>query len=130
MCKIYFEMNDAEKVFHRIAHDLDWAETMMAEGFLMGHEEIQMDVEQFQELYDKAEECIAEALSCIYDLEKAVQEPDEAGGDNIPKGAEGETWTLQEVQSIVDLVRAGKPVQIAPYDPDVDDDPYIVRPCW
>lgn len=48
----------------------------------------------------------------------------------LTEEAEGKTWTLREVQSIVELVRAGKPVQIAPYDPDVDDDPYIVRPCW
>lgn len=50
--------------------------------------------------------------------------------DILTEKAEGKTWTLQEVQSIVDLVRAGKPVQIAPYDPDVDDDLYVVRACW
>lgn len=77
MYKIYFEMNDAEKIFHRIAHDLEWAETMMVEGFLMGHEEVRMDIEQFYELYSKAESCIAEALNCIYDLEKSVQGPEE-----------------------------------------------------
>lgn len=70
--KIYFDMNDAERVFHRIAHDLDWAVTLMAEGFLMGHEEIQMEEEAFYKLYEDAERHMAAALASIYKLEEAV----------------------------------------------------------
>lgn len=50
---------------------------------------------------------------------------------DVDQGKEKEeTWTFQEVQSIVNLVRAGKSVQIAPYDMDVDDDPYVYRQRW
>lgn len=41
-----------------------------------------------------------------------------------------ETRTLREVQSIVDAVRAGQQVQIAYYDPEEDDDPYVHKACW
>ena len=41
-----------------------------------------------------------------------------------------ETRTLREVQSIVDAVRAGQQVQIAYYDPEEDDNPYVHKACW
>lgn len=41
-----------------------------------------------------------------------------------------EMRTLDEVQMIVDAVRAGERVQIAYYDPEIDDDPYVVRAAW
>lgn len=37
--------------------------------------------------------------------------------------------SLNEVQQIVDAVRAGHKVQIAYGQPDEDDE-YIARPCW
>lgn len=77
MGKIYFEMNDAEKVFSHIAHDLDWAQCMLAEGFLHGTEEIRMDEEEFHEVYRKAEDHIEKAYGCISKLLGAVEEPEE-----------------------------------------------------
>lgn len=79
--KIYFEMNDSEKVFHHIAHDLDWAAAMMAEGFLTGHEEVRMDTDDFHELYEKTENHISDALMCIRELENAVRELGEVTDD-------------------------------------------------
>lgn len=38
--------------------------------------------------------------------------------------------SITEVQQIVDCVRAGHEVNIPYYDPEVDEDPYIVRPKW
>ena len=38
--------------------------------------------------------------------------------------------TLDEVQGIVDAVRAGIRVQVDYYDPEIDDDPYVVRAAW
>ncbi len=37
---------------------------------------------------------------------------------------------LDEVQGIVDAVRAGIPVQVDYYDPEIDDNPYVVRATW
>lgn len=55
---------------------------------------------------------------------------EECSAISAEEETEGRTWTLQEVQSIVDLVRAGKPVQIAYYAPEEDDDPYVHKACW
>lgn len=41
-----------------------------------------------------------------------------------------ESRTLTEVQAIVDAVREGISVQVGYYDPEIDDDPYVVRKCW
>ncbi len=41
-----------------------------------------------------------------------------------------EMRTLDEVQGIVDAVRAGLRVQIDYYDPEIDDDPYAARAAW
>ena len=41
-----------------------------------------------------------------------------------------EMRTLDEVQGIVDAVRTGIRVQVAYYDPEIDDDPYAVRAAW
>jgi hypothetical protein len=40
------------------------------------------------------------------------------------------TRTISEVQSIVDAVRAGLPVQIDYYDPERDSDPYVNNPQY
>lgn len=41
-----------------------------------------------------------------------------------------EMRTLEEVSMIVQAVRAGERVQVAYYDPEIDDDPYVVRAAW
>lgn len=41
-----------------------------------------------------------------------------------------EMRTLDEVQGIVDAVRAGIPVRVDYYDPEIDDDPYVARAVW
>ena len=41
-----------------------------------------------------------------------------------------ESRTLDEVREIVAAVRAGIPIQVAYADPDEDENPYIVKPCW
>lgn len=38
--------------------------------------------------------------------------------------------SIDEVQGIVDSIRAGHEVNIPYYDPEIDDDPYIVRAKW
>ncbi len=40
------------------------------------------------------------------------------------------TRTLDEVQNIVDCVRADLPVQIEYWDPDEDEDEYVAKACW
>ncbi len=41
-----------------------------------------------------------------------------------------EMRTLDEVQGIVDAVCAGIRGQVDYYDPEIDDDPYVVRAAW
>lgn len=41
-----------------------------------------------------------------------------------------EMRTLDEVQMIVDAVRTGLRVQVDYYDPEIDDDEYVVRAAW
>lgn len=41
-----------------------------------------------------------------------------------------EMRTLEEVKMIVQAVRDGERVQIDYYDPDIDEDPYVVRAAW
>ena len=41
-----------------------------------------------------------------------------------------ESRTLDEVREIVAAVRAGIPMQVAYADPDEDENPYVVKPCW
>ncbi len=41
-----------------------------------------------------------------------------------------EMRTLEEVSMIVQAVRAGERVQVDYYDPEIDDDPYVVRAAW
>lgn len=41
-----------------------------------------------------------------------------------------EMRTLEEVSMIVQAVRAGERVQVAYYNPEIDDDPYVVRAAW
>lgn len=41
-----------------------------------------------------------------------------------------EMRTLDEVRMIVQAVRAGEQVQVDYYDPEIDDDPYVVRAAW
>lgn len=41
-----------------------------------------------------------------------------------------EMRTLEEVSMIVQAVRAGERVQVDYYDPEIDDNPYVVRAAW
>lgn len=41
-----------------------------------------------------------------------------------------EMRTLEEVSMIVQAIRAGERVQVDYYDPEIDDDPYVVRAAW
>lgn len=41
-----------------------------------------------------------------------------------------EMRTLEEVSMIVQAVRAGERVQVDYYNPEIDDDPYVVRAAW
>ena len=41
-----------------------------------------------------------------------------------------EMRTLDEVQGIVDAVRTGIRVQVDYYDPEIDDNPYVIRAAW
>ncbi len=48
----------------------------------------------------------------------------------IEAPSRSEMRTLDEVQGIVNAVRAGIPVQVDYYDPEIDDNPYVVRATW
>ena len=41
-----------------------------------------------------------------------------------------EMRTLDEVKGIVDAARAGIPVQVDYYDPEIDDDSYVFHTTW
>lgn len=38
--------------------------------------------------------------------------------------------SIKEVQQIVDCVRAGHEVNVPYYDPEIDEEPYVVRAKW
>ncbi len=61
--------------------------------------------------------------SAMHGLRKALESQIEAPGRS-------EMRTLEEVRMIVQAVRAGERVQVDYYDPDIDDDPYVVRAAW
>ncbi len=48
----------------------------------------------------------------------------------IDAAPRSEMRTLEEISSIVQAVRAGMRVQIDYYDPETDDNPYVVRAAW
>lgn len=62
-----------------------------------------------------------EAAMCF--LRKALE-------NQIEAPPRSEMRTLDEVQMIVDAVRAGERVQIDYYDSEIDDDPLVVRAAW
>ncbi len=62
---------------------------------------------------------------------------EEEEAQELMDGIEESIWnelesyrSLTEVQQIVDCVRAGHEMNVPYYDPEIDDDPYIVRPKW
>jgi len=63
-------------------------------------------------------------------LESAMHILHRAIESQIEAPPRSEMRTLDEVQRIVDAVRAGIRVQVDYYDPEVDDNPYAVRAAW
>lgn len=41
-----------------------------------------------------------------------------------------DTRTLEEISEIVAAIKAGIPVGIDYFDEELDENPYVVRPCW
>lgn len=116
-------LSDKITWLHDLAHG-DMDPDTITKGFIKFYvlqgltiDQVQQDI-HFRELcgeeYIKGAVC---RLRCA--LEAAVDAPDRS-----------EMRTLKEVHMIVDAVRAGERVQVDYYDPDIDDDPYVVRQCW
>lgn len=64
-------------------------------------------------------------------LESAMASLQRALEVQIEAPPRSEMRTLNEVQGIVDAVRAGLQVQVDYYNPDTDDDdPYVARATW
>ncbi len=65
-----------------------------------------------------------------YYMEFAMHELRRALEAQIEAQPRSEMRTLEEVRMIVQAVRAGDRVQVDYYDPDIDDNPYVVRATW
>lgn len=87
-------------------------------------------------------ECLNEARSKVIDFMRKSFEAagisfEEAEAQELINEIEESIWdelegyrSIAEVQQIVDSVRVGNKVNIPYYDPEIDEDPYIVRPKW
>lgn len=65
-----------------------------------------------------------------YYMETAMDSLRRALEHEVDAPPRSEMRTLDEVQSIVDAVRAGLQVQVDYYDPETDDDPYVASAVW
>lgn len=63
-------------------------------------------------------------------LEKAMGSLRTALEGEIKAPPRSEMRTLEEIGMIVQGIRAGMRVQVDYYDPETDDDPYVVRAAW
>lgn len=74
MSKLYFEMSEAEQIFSRIEHDLEWATCMMAEGINTASSPMRMRHAQYRGLYGEACDLLNASLDHISRLRTAVEE--------------------------------------------------------
>lgn len=65
-----------------------------------------------------------------YYMDNAMQALRWALQEQVDAPPRSEMRTLDEVQMIVDAVRAGERVQVDYYDPEIDDNEYVVRAAW
>lgn len=65
-----------------------------------------------------------------YYMESAMDSLRKALEHEVDTPPRPEMRTLDEIQSIVDAVRAGLRVQVDYYDPETDDDLYVARATW
>lgn len=106
-----------------LAHsDLD--EDAIVKGFLKhyalqgyGINNVKQDIHFFLHYGDLNLETVLDSLRRALELQ-------------IESPSRYEMRTLDEVQGIVDSVRAGIRVQVDYYDPETDDNPYIVHKTW
>lgn len=63
-------------------------------------------------------------------LESAMSSLNRALWIHIEAPDRSEMRTLDEVEMIVQAVRSGVQVQVDYYDPEIDDNPYVVRATW
>ncbi|MCI9095191.1 MAG: hypothetical protein HFI97_01545 [Lachnospiraceae bacterium] len=121
MAKAWLE-DKATWLFDLAHNDLD--EDAIVKGFLkhyalqgQGVGNVQQDM-HFHTLY--GDHYLKEAMASLRRaLEYQIEAP--------PRS---EMRTLDEVQGIVDAVREGIRVQVDYYNPEIDDNPYVVRAAW
>lgn len=121
MAKVWLE--DKATWLFDLAHD-DLDEDAIVKGFLK-HYALQGrsigDVQQDFHFHTHFGDSYLE--SAMASLRRALEAQIEAP----PRS---EMRTLDEVQRIVDAVRAGIPVRVDYYDSEIDDNPYVVRAVW
>lgn len=116
-------MEDKETWLFDLAHD-DLDEDAIVKGFIkhyvlqgQGTEEVQQDL-HFHTRYGD------------FYMEAAMPRLRKALEYEVDAPPRSEMRTLDEVQGIVDAVRAGLRVQVDYYNPEIDDAPYVCRAAW
>lgn len=105
MKKFYFEMTEAERVFNRIKHDLDWAECTLSQGVVgEGTKKKNMDENEFKELYEEAVNGINRAYGYVYRLLCAVQEQNGESEDNTEYLADKPEASLADVNDMIGIL--------------------------
>lgn len=121
MAKVWLE--DKVTWLFGLAHgDLD--EDAIVKGFLK-HYVLEgqgiADVQQDLHFHARYRDC---------DMEYAMSALRRALEDQVDAPPRSEMRTLEEVEIIVQAVRAGEHVQVDYYDPELDDDDYVYRVEW
>lgn len=114
---------EAREWLHDLIHG-KLADDAIVKGFLKHYVLYGMNISRVQSDIRHYTACDAEIRK------RAIEELNAAlvAYANAPEPPESRT--LEEVHQIVAAVRAGIPMQIDYEDPDEDENPYIVKPCW
>ena len=104
MKKFYFDMTEAEKVFSHIVHDLDWADCALSHGIMNSLENLNMDKDEFRDLYEKAENSINRAYGYVYRLLGAVQGQSEKSEDEVECPTDKQEASLSDVNDMISLI--------------------------
>lgn len=121
MAKAWLE--DKSTWLFDLAHD-DLDEDVIVKGFLKHY------VLQGQGMGDVQQDLHFRTHYGDFYLESAMASLRRALEVQIEAPPRSEMRTLEEVSMIVQAVRAGERVQVAYYNPEIDDDPYAVRAAW
>lgn len=121
MAKVWLE-DKATWLFDLAHSDLD--EDTIVKGFLKHY------VLQGRSIGDVQQDLHFHTHYGDFYLESAMASLRRALEFQIDAPPRSEMRTLDEVQGIVDAVRAGIRVQVDYYDPEIDDNPYVIRAAW